>query len=420
MSFNIGLSGLRTTNQSLNTISHNIANVSTAGFKAGRAEFAAVYSGGRPGGVELANVSQDFDADGAVEYTGRALDMAISGRGFFVVSQGGQTAYTRAGTFSSDADNYIITATGARLQGYLVDGDNNLTPGVIGDLRVNTGTLEANATTRYEFGANLKADLPAIDITAADYAFDPEKTATYHFSYSGRVYNSLGAEHVLNQYFVKTDENSWRVHYSIDGVVLSGTSDLTFTSDGKLARPAGGDRVLTHTVTHTPTTGAAELSVEISYGETFDAATPEDFNPAGQLMRQFAGDFAVSRNEANGYGAGELAGIRVESDGSLYAVYTNNQSLLQGRVILADFNNPNGLTTGDNTTWYQSFASGAANIGAPETGALGTLTTGAYEGSNVELTGELVNLMTAQRNYQANAKSISTADQMTKVLFNTI
>lgn len=403
MSFNIGLSGLRTTNQSLNTISHNIANVSTAGFKAGRAEFSAVYSGGQAGGVEVARVSQNFDTDGPMEYTGRSLDLAISGRGFFMVNQGGQVGYTRAGTFSKDAENFIISSSGARLQGYATDANGDLLNGVIGDLRVSTANLPAQASSRYEFEANLKADATTIDVTDPGYAFDPADANTYNFSYSGKLYDSLGTEHHMTQYFIKTDANQWQVRYSINGdAVMAGgvpqVETLTFNTNGSLAAPIA--------------------AIQLDFAP--DGADPMTISLTMAGTSQYASEFNVSTNVADGYGAGELAGIRVDSDGSLFAVYTNSQSLLQGRLVLADFANPDGMTKGDNTTWHESFASGTASIGVPGAGTLGSLSVGGYEGSNVELTGELVNLMTAQRNYQANAKSISTADKMTQVLFNSI
>ncbi|MGR7920180.1 flagellar hook protein FlgE [Zobellella denitrificans] len=391
MSYSIGLSGLRATNQSLGVISHNIANVSTAGFKSARAEFAAVYGGGQPGGVEVNNVSQNFERDGDVVNTGRSLDLAISGNGFFMTSLNGQAAYTRAGTFNRDADNFIVANNGMRLQGYMTNDDGLLINGVVQDLRVDVANLPAKASTRLDFVANLKADA-----TVPANAFDPDDATSYNFSQSSELYDSLGTRHILTQYFVKTGANSWEVNYRIDGNAVGGAQALTFNTDGTLATPAGNI-----TLNFAPA-GADAMTV------TLDPSR----------LTQFAADFNVSRNQPDGHTAGELAGVRFESNGDMYAVFTNGQDQLKGKVVMANFANPNGLRQGDDTSWYQSFASGAPAIGEPGTGTLGSLTAGAYEGSNVELTGELVNLMTAQRNYQANSKSISTADKMTQVLFN--
>ena len=402
MSFSIGLSGLRSTNEQLNVISQNIANVDTAGFKSGRAEFSAIYSGGLPGGVEVADVSSNFDRDGDVINTGRSMDMAISGRGFFVLNNNGETAYTRAGTFNRDASNYIVANDGSKLQGYPVDSSGALLDGVVTDLQVATGTLAASESTTVNFAANLKAD-SAVPVTAFDTtAITPDM---YNYSQSSTVYDSLGTEHVLTQYFVKdgATTNSWDAYYFVDGTDLNPTTTtpahtMLFNSDGSIDTTTAGPINFTHTLTN----GADNLNINISLND----------------MSQNSADFSLSRNETDGYGAGELKNIRVDDDGSLYGVYTNGQDKLQGKVILADFANPDGLRQGDNTSWSQSFASGAPMLGVPDSGTLGSLSSGAYEGSNVDLTGELVNLMTAQRNYQANAKTISAAEQMTQVLFS--
>lgn len=398
MSFSIGLSGLRTTSQSLDVISQNIANVSTAGFKASRPELAALYSGGQPGGVELSNISRDFSKDGAKQYSGRDLDIAISGQGFFLVKDhNGQTRYTRAGIFSKDADNFITTSGGLRLQGYAASADGVLNTGVVTDLVVNATNLPANASTTLDFTANLKADAPAIDTVANP--FDPADASSYNFSYSSGVFDSLGNEHTLTQYFVKESDNTWRTHFYMDGAAMTGPSDqvITFNTDGSLATPSPATVVLTHAPA-----GADPMSITLDLrGST-----------------QYSGEFSVTRNATDGYSAGEMTGLRVDDDGTISAVYNNGRTRVQGQIVLAGFTNPNGLAQADSTTWTETFSSGQALLGVAGTGALGTLTPGAYEDSNVDLTGELVNLMTAQRNYQANAKSVSTADQLMQVLFN--
>ncbi len=394
MSFNIGLSGLRTTSQSLDVISQNIANVSTAGFKAGRPEMAALYAGGQPGGVEMSNVSQNFSKDGTKQNSGRDLDMAISGQGFFVMKDdNGQMRYSRAGMFNRNADNLITNAGGLTLQGYAANADGSLIDGAMTDLRINATTLPARASTELEFVANFKADAAAVP---TGLAFDPNDVSTYNFSYSADLFDSLGNEHTFTQYMRKTGDNTWEAHYFVNGNLRPGDRTITFAEDGSMSAPAG------------------PIAFE------FDPPGAEPMNIAVSMAgtTQFAGDFSVSRNATDGFSSGELAGLRVNEDGSIYAVYTNGRDRLQGKVILANFTNPNGLAQADATTWTQTFASGTALVGAAGSGALGTLTPGAYEESNVDLTGELVNLMTAQRNYQANAKSVSTADQLTQVLFN--
>ncbi|WP_115719444.1 flagellar hook protein FlgE [Gallaecimonas mangrovi] len=393
MSYNIGLSGLRTTNKSLDVISQNIANVSTSGFKAARAELSALYGGGEPAGVELSKVSQNFDKDGNKTFTGRSLDMAISGKGFFVTKNNqGQTLYTRSGQFSQDADHNIVGSDGEHLQGFGVDKNGNLMTGVMSNLKVGTGNLPAKASTRLDFKANLRADaeLPKTP------KFDTKDPSSYNYSYTSKLYDSKGTEHTLTQYFVKSGENQWTAHAYVDGQENS-TQELSFNPDGSLAAPKDG-----FAIDFAPE-GADAMNVKLGLTGT----------------TQYAADFSAQYT-ADGYSAGEMSGLHVEDDGSIMAVYTNGKELLQGKVVLANFANPEGLATADNTSWTSTFESGHAELGQAGTGTLGNLVAGAYEGSNVDLTGELVNLMTAQRNYQANAKSVSTADKMTQVLFSSM
>ena len=395
MSFSIGLSGLRAVNQELSVISNNVANASTAGFKSSRAEFAAIYGGGQAGGVEMSNVSQNFDRNGDVMRTGRGLDLAISGNGFFVQKDSnGQVSYTRAGMFQRDANNYLTTANGTRLQGYTTNEAGELQSGVVGDVQVKAGSLPAKPSDSLEFVANLKADASVIDQTV--HPFDPTKSESFSYSQSSKVYDSLGVEHTVTQYFVKTGDNAWQVNYAFNGTQTGSPVTMEFNTNGTLKIPT------TAPVLNLAPAGAEPIALKADLAR----------------VSQYASDFNATRNQSNGYAAGDLTGVRVDADGGVYATFTNGQSLLQGQVVMASFTNPNGLLQANNTTWQQSFSSGQPVPGAPSTGTLGTLTAGAYEGSNVDLTGELVSLMTSQRNYQANAKTISSADKMTQVLFN--
>lgn len=399
MSFNIALSGLDATNTELNTISHNIANASTYGFKGGRTEFAAVYNGMQPGGVEVASISQNFDKNGSVTGTGRAMDLAINGSGFFVTKDHmGQMLYTRAGVFGTDKNNFVTANNGAKLQGYSVDNNANLQTGSVGDIKVSTSSLNAKATDNLDFVANFDASATAVD--QAIYPFDSSDPNSFNSSYTTKVYDSLGNSHTVTQYFTKTSDNEWQVNVEVDGAPTTPAMAQTvqFNTDGTLASPTGSFNVAF------PAAGANAMSIDISLnGST-----------------QFGAAFGVSTNNPNGYTSGELAGVRVEDNGMVYATYTNGQSQLQGQVVLADFANTQGLSKVSGTAWTQSFSSGAPIMGVPGTGTLGDLTPGALEGSNVDLTSELVALMTAQRNYQANAKTISTNDKLTQALFNAV
>lgn len=396
MSLNISLSGLRSSTQQLDVISQNIANSATSGFKASRAEFASIVSGGSPGGVEVSRVSQDFDKDGSKEYTGRPLDMAISGKGFFMVTDSsGQTKYTRSGMFGTDKDNNIVNGAGMKLQGYGVNATTGaVETGKLVDLKVGESSIPANASTKLDFKSNFKADSTAIP---AATVFDPNDSNTFNSSYSSELFDSLGNSHTMTQYMVKNADNDWTVHYDIDGTAV-GTQNVTFNTDGTLSAPTAPV-----SLTYAPA-GADPMTVGVDMTGT----------------TQYSGEFSVSRNSTDGYTAGDLSGISVSEEGDIIAMYTNGRDKVQGKVALANFTNPQGLAQSQNTTWTQTFASGTPVTGEAGTGTLGTLTSGAYENSNVELTNELVGLMTSQRNYQANAKSMSTADQMTQTLFQTM
>ncbi|GEM75225.1 flagellar hook protein FlgE [Vibrio sagamiensis] len=399
MSLNIALSGLDATNTELNTISHNIANASTHGFKEGRTEFAAVYNGMQPGGVQVAAISQNFDKNGSVTGTGRAMDLAINGNGFFVTKNNmGQLLYTRSGVFGTDKNNVVMANNGAELQGYSVDGNNKLVTGSFGSIKVSTSSLNAKATDAMDFVANFAAGATAIDQNVLP--FDSTNPNTFNSSYTTQVYDSLGQSHTITQYFTKTSDNTWQVNVEANGAptVPATSREVTFNTNGTLSSPTEAFNVTF------PVAGADAISVDISL--------------AGST--QFGNTFGVSTNNPNGYTSGELTGVRVEENGMVYATYTNGQSQLQGQVVLADFANTQGLSKVSGTAWSQSFSSGSPVIGAPGSGTLGDLTPGALEGSNVDLTSELVSLMTAQRNYQANAKTISTSDKLTQALFNAV
>ncbi len=394
MSFNIALSGLNASNQELNTISNNIANSSTTGFKESRTEFGSVYNGNQAGGVQVNGISQNFDSLGSISGTGRSLDMALTGGGFFVVQEGnGQMSYTRNGAFAMDANGYIVSNTGGYLQGYTVNGDNQLQEGSMGNLQVDSASLPAKATDSITFTSNLDSRSEIIPAGT----FDMSDANTYNNSYTTPVYDSLGNEHTMTQYFVKTGDNSWELHTSVDGAAPGAPTAVTFDTTGKLTSATS------YTVS-APAAGANALDITVDISS----------------LSQYGSDFVVSQNSANGYTAGDFSDIRIESNGMVYATYSNGQSLLQGQLVLANFTAPQELLQTSNTSWTQTFASGNPVYGIPGSGQFGELASGALESSNVDLTGELVSLMTAQRNYQANTKTISTADQLMQSLFNAV
>ncbi|MCL1050886.1 flagellar basal body protein FlgE [Shewanella abyssi] len=402
MSFNIALSGLQATTQDLNTISNNIANSSTVGFRSGRSEFSAIYNGGQGGGVNMMSTSQNFTNGGSLTYTGRQLDMGIQGDGFFVLSgQDGNTMYARAGMFNQDANGFVTDPAGNRLQGYSVGATGNLQTGNVADLQIQAGALPAKATTTLGLVSNLDARVNVIDPVATP--FDPGNAATYHSSSTVTAYDSLGKEHALTQYYVKTADNTWSVHYMMGNtdVTPAGGHQLDFDSDGILT---GGNTLTLAISDPNIVAGASNMNLALSY----DKST------------QYASDYNNSSLSQNGYTSGELNGIRLDESGMLFGTYTNGQEQLQGQVVLADFNNPNGLTPVSNNAWTATNAAGQPIIGTPTTGTLGSIASGYLEGSNVDTTAEMVNLMTAQRNYQSNAKVLDANSTMQQALLNAI
>ncbi|NLQ23973.1 flagellar basal body protein FlgE [Shewanella sp. S-1] len=400
MSFNIALSGLQATTQDLNTISNNIANASTSGFRGGRSEFASIYNGSQAGGVGVMSTSQNFSKGGSLTYTGRQLDMGIQGEGFFVLKgNDGGAMYARAGMFHKDNQGFITDPVGNRLQGYSVNATGRLQTGNAGDLQVQTASLAAKATTNVSMVSNLDARVDVIPPAVPAVPFDPKNIDSYHSIGTTSVYDSLGTEHVVTQYYVKTAPNEWTVNYTLDGTLLPDQTTLKFDSKGILDPTTTKD-----TFDLTLGNGASPLKFDIN----FDKST------------QYAAKYNNSSLSQDGYTSGELKGVRLDDNGMLYGTYTNGQDQLQGQVVLANFSNPNGLSAVSNNAWVATNTAGQAIMGAPSTGTMGTVTGGYLEGSNVDTTAEMVNLMSAQRNYQSNAKVLDVNSTMQQALLNAI
>lgn len=394
MSYEIAATGLNAVNEQLDGISNNIANAGTVGYKSMTTEFSAMYAGSQAMGVSVAGTAQSISRGGSMVSTGNALDMAINNDGFFVTcDSAGNVSYTRAGSFHTDKDGYIVNSTGDYLQGYPVDESGTLQTGTVTDLQIQTGNIPASATDSMTFTANFCAEDAAIDTAAVP--FDPTNVESYNDSYTTTVYDSLGNEHSVAQYFTKTADNTWEVHYSFDGEVQSTTTPLTFDASGQLVSPASP----------TPMTFEAPGAEDITMTFDYSACT------------QYGSEFAVATNAANGYASAQQNGVQVDPDGKVYATYSNGERMLQGQVVLATFPNENGLEAVSGTAWVQTGESGTPLLGVPGEGSCGTLSTGMLESSNVDITGELVELMTAQRNYQANTKVISASSELDQALF---
>lgn len=422
MSFNIALSGLNAAGKSLNVTGNNISNAGSTGFKSSRAEFADVYATSMLGsgstatgsGVLTANISQQF-TQGNISSTGNSLDLAISGNGFFVMSDNGSRVYTRNGTFSTDSAGYIVDNSGNRLQGYGVDADGNIVNGVVNDLKVDTSNQLPQATSTIDqvVALNSAASVPTTT------PFDSATASSYNWSTSVEIYDSQGNSHTMSQYFVKTADNAWDMYVTVDGRNPGDrnstdpyVASLSFNAAGSLSSVAVSDDASGLTVDN-------DLVMSLSGWDPGNGAATDgtiEFDMRGSTQTNTS--FAVSKVSQDGYTTGQLSGLSVSEDGSLFATYTNGQSKVIGQTILATFANMQGLTPNGGTGWVESYASGEPVIGTPGSGTLGTLASGSLEDSNVDLTSELVNLIVAQRNYQASAKIIETESTLAQTVIN--
>jgi flagellar hook protein FlgE len=420
MSFNIGLSGIRSASSDLNITGNNIANAGTVGFKGSRAEFADVYaafvlgsgSNAQGSGVILGDVAQQF-TQGNINFTENNLDLAINGNGFFVTSNQGALSYTRAGYFGTDREGFLTNNFGERLQGFgvnplsgQIDGGNQV------DLRVDTRSADPQQTTVVNSTLNLNSS----NVPPALGPFDPTNSATYNSSTSVNIFDSLGNAHTLTKYFVKTAGNAWDMHALIDGKNPDGTAFVP------AATPVPAPFELVFNPTGKLDTG--QLSTLTGWDPQDEAGQPSgasanvdvDINLTGST--QYAAGFGVTAVVQDGFTTGDLAGLEIDDAGLLVARYTNGQTRTQGQVVLANFANQQGLTPLGKTGWAQSSASGEPVVGAPGSGIAGSIQSGALEQSNVDLSEQLINLIIAQRNYQANAKTIQTADATTQTIIN--
>ncbi|MFC4252901.1 MAG: flagellar hook protein FlgE [Sinimarinibacterium flocculans] len=404
MSFRVALSGLNAASAELGVTANNIANVNTTGFKESRAEFAELFPVSSYGvaanatgaGTRLARVAQQFE-QGSVSFTNNALDLAISGEGFFTLSDNGATVYSRAGAFGTDRNGYVVNASGQRLQVFPpIDGATGFDTARLADLQLSTGDNPPLASSRITAGVNLPASAEA----PATGTFDATDPTSYNFTRSVTVYDSLGAAHTANLFFVKgANANEWNVHAQVDGTDVGGANALTFSDTGTLLAPAGGTIALPG---FTPGTGAADLALTLD----LSSAT------------QFGDNFSLAELSQDGYATGRLTGIEITQEGVVQARYTNGQATPLGQLAMANFPNPQGLQQLGNNAWGESFAAGQVLRGAPGETDFGLIQAGALEGSNVDLTEQLVNMITAQRNFQANAQMISTTDQITQTVIN--
>jgi flagellar hook protein FlgE len=401
MPFRTALSGLNAASSELRIIGNNVANAGTTGFKESRAEFSDIFATSNLGvasnaigtGVRVSSVSQQF-TQGNIGFTDNNLDLAISGQGFFIMNDNGINNYTRAGALGVDREGFVVNNQQQQLTIFQADSSGNIT-GATGPLQLDRSDIAPAPTTVIDVQANLDASA-----TAPTAPFDPTDANSYNNSTSLTIFDSLGSPHLNTMYFRKTADNTWDAFQFVDGAQVNAGAPagetITFDSTGAIT---GGSPT---TMTFTPSGGAAALTINVDYNNT----------------SQFGSPFSVNALVQDGFATGRLSGIDISDTGIITSRFTNGQSRTLGQIAIATFNNPQGLRQLGDTSWAETFDSGAPLVGGPGAGAAGLIESGALEGSNVDLTEELVNMITAQRNFQANAQVITTADTITQTIIN--
>jgi flagellar hook protein FlgE len=402
MSFGIALTGIDAAQTNLDVVSNNIANSDTTGFKQSVAQFSNLYAGGENGvaadsvgnGVQVSQIAQDF-TQGPMETTGNNLNLAISGQGFFAVSTGGALSYTRAGDFSTNAAGAVVNPQGQTLQVYAPTTNGGFNTSTTTSLTISSADSPPIATQNVALTLNLPASA-----TPPVNAFNPTDATSYNNSTTATVYDSLGAAHTATVYFSETSANNWNANLTVDGQTVGGATPITFSASGALTAPAGPPLGVINFGAYTPTTGANPMTMNFNLAKT----------------TQYGDSFAVNAITQDGQTTGTMSGINIDTAGVVEAQYTNGQSVQLGQVALANFADPNGLAQLGNNDWAQTAASGAALNGQANTAGLGQVVSGSLEGSNVNVTAQLVAMISAQRAFQANAQMISTQNQITQTV----
>ncbi|PKH88713.1 flagellar hook protein FlgE [Colwellia sp. Bg11-28] len=493
MSFNIALSGLNAAQKDLDVSSNNIANVNTVGFKESRAEFVDVYASSllasgktKVGdGVLTADVAQQF-SQGSIQFTNNALDLAITGNGFFAtVPELGslETSYTRAGQFKLNSDNFVVNSQGGHLLGFPVNPDGSsasVSLSTAEPIRIPTASGAPTKTSEVD----VRMNLPAGDsyITSAPANFDPEDPLTFNNSTSVTIFDSLGDSHIMTYFFVKDDPavapNQWMMFASVDGkpidlddnpavqtpadaLVVTRTTDVA-TAQGvydAIAAPSAADlatlnatktALATAISATTPVSGTGTKGARLTYNSSGDfisqspsptnggirtvdfsghlpnGADPTqtvkiDFNldsaaPNPNEPTQFASNFEVTALNQDGLAVGRLTGIDIGVDGLVRATYSNGTSQPLARIAMVNFANEQGLSQTGSTNWKESIVSGEALAGEAGSGTFGTINSSALEQSNVNLTTELIDLISAQRNFQANSRALEVDNQLNQTI----
>ena len=460
MSFNIALSGVSAAQKDLDVTANNIANVNTVGFKESRAEFGDVYAasllaGGRTkvgDGVLTQEVAQQF-SQGSLQFTNTSLDLAITGNGFFatvpeITSR--DFSFTRAGQFKLDSDNFVVNSNGDNLLGFPVNNDGTSASVALSTtepVRIPDSSGSPQATNEVD----IRMNLPAGDAAINPADFDPSDPLTYNAATSVTVYDSLGDSHVMTYYFIKdnANPNEWYLAMAIDdtlinqvdsadpglplapgdpGVVNSVGTGANAVTASKLVFTAGGDFTAIQTPDGIASADNKIQTVELGAGILANGSDPTqqikvDFNlntltATPNEPTQFASAFEVTSLEQDGLPVGRLTGIDIGPDGLVRATFSNGTSEPIIRVALVRFSNEQGLTQESGTQWKESILSGEALAGEATTGTFGEINSSALEQANVNLTTELIDMIIAQRNFQANSRALEVNNSLNQTILN--
>ncbi|PKG81107.1 flagellar hook protein FlgE [Colwellia sp. 75C3] len=449
MSFNIALSGLNAAQKDLDVTSNNIANVNTVGFKESRAEFVDVYaasllSAGKTkvgDGVLTSDVAQQF-SQGSIQFTNNSLDLAITGNGFFAtVPELGslETSYTRAGQFKLNADNFVVNSGGGHLLGFPVNPDgtsSSVSLSTATPVRIPTSSGAPTPSSEVD----IRMNLPAGDVPPANPIFDPADPLTFNNSTSVTIFDSLGDDHIMTYYFVKTAANSWNMFTAVDDQMVN-------VAASAVQNPPADPLAVPPIPAYPQPTGAGARGAVLAFNPSGDfiAQSPaviqteqlgagilsNGADPAQQLIidfnldingpnpnepTQFASNFEVTALKQNGLAVGRLTGIDIGNDGLVKATYSNGTSEPLARIAMVNFANEQGLTQIGGTNWKESIVSGEALAGEGGSGTFGTINSSALEQSNVNLTTELIDLISAQRNFQANSRALEVDNQLNQTI----
>jgi len=424
MSFNTSLSGLNAAQADLGVTTNNIANVSTTGFKESRAEFADIFANSALGtsssaigsGSLLSRVAQQF-SQGNLDFTRNTLDLAIQGEGFFVLASdptSNELIYSRAGSFGVDANGFVVNGAGQALRSFTVNPDGTVTATSLSStvpLRLPDTAGAPTSTSQVELAVNV----PANGTNLNPALFDPTAPTTFNASTSVTIYDSLGEAHIASFFYIKdqANPNTWAQYLNVDGNpvdVAGGTAGANGQLYGTITFNNVGSFV---SESPTPMTSSA-----LGFTNGSDPTQVITMDYANNGPTQFSSPFTVNTLRQDGFPIGRLTSVDISEFGVVRANYSNGQQTALGKIALARFPNNQGLQQQGGTSWTETLDSGVALAGEAGTSSFGGIRGGALEQSNVDLTAELVNLITAQRNFQANAQVISTADTITQAIIN--